>query len=127
MGGHRIIGGLIPANVIPDEILTDHPDRLRAMIIESSNPAHSLADSERIREALAALDRLVVIDVAMTETAKLTDWVLPASCGLCVASRDPGVTQEQLLRLAPQNGPLARPSALASSASDHRPRPCVTS
>ncbi len=55
VGGHRIITGLIPANVIPDEILTDHPKRFRAMIIESANPAHSLADSQRMREALAAL------------------------------------------------------------------------
>src|SRR5262249_26879756 len=37
VGGHRIIGGLIPANVIPDEILTDHPKRFRAMLIESEN------------------------------------------------------------------------------------------
>ena len=44
----RIITGLVPCNVIPDEILTDHPDRLRAMIVESTNPAHSLADSRRI-------------------------------------------------------------------------------
>ena len=28
VGGHRIITGLIPANVIPDEILTDHPEAL---------------------------------------------------------------------------------------------------
>ena len=34
-----------PCNVIPDEILTDHPERFRAMLVESSNPAHSLADS----------------------------------------------------------------------------------
>ena len=79
VGGHRIIGGLIPANVIPEEILTDHPDRFRAMIVESSNPVHSLADSQRMREALRALDCVVVIDVAMTETAREADWVLPAS------------------------------------------------
>jgi anaerobic selenocysteine-containing dehydrogenase len=49
------------------------------MIVESANPAHSLADSPRMREALAALDTVVVIDVAMTETARLADYVLPAS------------------------------------------------
>jgi formate dehydrogenase len=79
VGGHRIITGLIPANVIPDEILTDHPDRFRAMIVESSNPVHSLADSQRMREALAALELVVVIDVAMTETARAAHYVLPAS------------------------------------------------
>ncbi len=79
VGEHRIITGLIPANVIPDEILSDHPRRFRAMIVESANPAHSLADSQRMREALSALSTLVVIDVALTETARLAHYVLPAS------------------------------------------------
>jgi formate dehydrogenase len=77
--GAPVIGGLTPCNVIPDEILTDHPDRFRAMIVESSNPAHSLADSQRFRKAFEALELLVVVDVAMTETARLADYVLPAA------------------------------------------------
>jgi anaerobic selenocysteine-containing dehydrogenase len=76
--GARIISGLVPCNVIADEILTDHPKRYRAMLVESANPAHSLADSARMREALAQLELVVVIDVAMTETARLADYVLPA-------------------------------------------------
>ncbi len=79
VGGHKIITGLIPCNAIPDEILSDHPERFRAMFIESGNPVHSLADSPRMREALEALDFLVVIDVAMTETARLADYVLPGA------------------------------------------------
>ncbi len=77
--GAPIISGLVPCNSIADEILTDHPDRFRAMIIESSNPAHSLADSPRFRKAMAALDFSLVIDVAMTETARLASYVLPAA------------------------------------------------
>jgi anaerobic selenocysteine-containing dehydrogenase len=77
--GAPILGGLVPCNVIPDEILTDHPSRFRAMIVESANPAHSLADSERFREAFEALELLVVIDVAMTETARQAHYVLPAA------------------------------------------------
>jgi anaerobic selenocysteine-containing dehydrogenase len=79
VGGHRIIGGMIPANVIPDEILTDHPKRFRAMLVEAENPAHSVADSVRMREALRALEFVVVIDVAMTETAREAHYVLPSS------------------------------------------------
>jgi hypothetical protein len=79
VAGARIITGLIPCNVIPEEILTEHPDRYRAMIIQSGNPAHSLADSQRMREAIRALEFSVVIDVAMTETARQADYVLPAS------------------------------------------------
>ncbi|MCB9794661.1 MAG: molybdopterin-dependent oxidoreductase [Alphaproteobacteria bacterium] len=74
-----IVSGLVPCNHIADEILSDHPARFRAMIVESANPAHSLADGPRMREALQALDTLVVIDVALSETARLADYVLPAS------------------------------------------------
>jgi len=77
--GAPIIAGLVPSNVVPEEILTDHPDRFRAMIVESSNPAHSLADSAACREAFESLELLVVIDIAMTETARLAHYVLPAA------------------------------------------------
>jgi len=78
VAGARILSGLIPCNVIPEEILTDHPRRYRALIVESGNPVHSLADSQRMREAIAALEVVVAIDVFMTETARLADYVLPA-------------------------------------------------
>jgi anaerobic selenocysteine-containing dehydrogenase len=77
--GAPIVSGLVPCNQIADEILTDHPARYRAMIVEAANPAHSIADSKRFREALRALDTLVVIDVALTETARLAHYVLPAA------------------------------------------------
>ena len=77
--GGSIISGLIPCNEIADGILSDHPERTRAMIVESANPVHSLADSDKFRQAMRALDFSVVIDVAMTETAEQADWVLPAS------------------------------------------------
>lgn len=77
--GARIVCGLLPCNSITEEILADHPARIRAMIVESGNPAHSTADSQRFREACATLDTVVVIDVAMTETAQLAHYVLPAS------------------------------------------------
>jgi anaerobic selenocysteine-containing dehydrogenase len=77
--GAPVIAGLIPSNVVPEEILTDHPDRFRAMIVESSNPAHSLANSAACREAFGALELMVVVDVAMTETARLAHYVLPAA------------------------------------------------
>jgi anaerobic selenocysteine-containing dehydrogenase len=77
--GAPIIAGLVPSNVVPEEILTDHPDRFRAMIVESANPAHSLANSAACREAFQSLELMVVVDVAMTETARLAHYVLPAA------------------------------------------------
>jgi anaerobic selenocysteine-containing dehydrogenase len=79
VAGARIVAGLVPCNVIADEILTDHRRRYRAMLVEAANPAHSLAESPRFREALRALDTVVVIDVAMTETARQAHYVLPAA------------------------------------------------
>ena len=77
--GALLIGGLTPCNVIPDEILTDHPKRFRAMVVECANPAHSLADSIRMREALSSLELLVTIDVTLSETARLGHYVLPVA------------------------------------------------
>ena len=77
--GSRIIAGLVPCNAIPDEILTDHPKRFRAMFVEAANPIHSLADAPRMREAFAALDLVVVVDVALTETGRMADYVLPVA------------------------------------------------
>ncbi len=79
VAGAKIITGLIPCNVIPEEILSDHPGRYRALLVESGNPLHSLADSQKMREALRALELLVVIDVAFTETAREADYILPPS------------------------------------------------
>lgn len=77
--GARIIAGLVPCNSIAEECLADHPDRFRALWLDSTNPAHSLADSDSFRRAMRAVDLSVVIDIAMTETARLADYVLPAS------------------------------------------------
>ncbi len=77
--GAPIISGLVPCNVIAEEILSDHEDRYRAMIIEAANPVHSLAGSAQFAKALDSLDTVVVIDIAMTETARHADYVLPCA------------------------------------------------
>jgi formate dehydrogenase major subunit len=52
---------------------------IRGMYIMGENPAMSDPDVEHAREALAALDHLVVQDIFLTETAYLADVVLPAT------------------------------------------------
>jgi formate dehydrogenase major subunit len=52
---------------------------IRAMYIMGENPAMSDPDVNHAREALAALDHLVVQDIFLTETAYLADVVLPAT------------------------------------------------
>jgi len=72
------ISKLFPPNILPKEIDTDHPDRVRALIVDSANPALSAADSLAYRKAFEKLELSVVIDVALTESARLSDYVLPA-------------------------------------------------
>ncbi|MEJ2718740.1 MAG: molybdopterin-dependent oxidoreductase [Deltaproteobacteria bacterium] len=72
------IMGTFPPNVMPEEIMADHPDRLRAVIISGSNPLRSYADTTAYEQACEKLDLLVTIEVAMSETAALSDYVLPA-------------------------------------------------
>jgi anaerobic selenocysteine-containing dehydrogenase len=77
--GQEIISTLLPAARFSDEILVDHPARVRAVWVDSSNPANTSADTKRFEEAMAALDLSVVVDIAYTETARLADYVLPAA------------------------------------------------
>ena len=49
------------------------------MYIMGENPAMSDPDANHAREALAALEHLVVQDIFLTETAYLADVILPAS------------------------------------------------
>ncbi|MBR1123513.1 molybdopterin-dependent oxidoreductase [Bradyrhizobium lablabi] len=77
--GDEVIAGLLPPNIFPDAVLGNHPDRLRGVWIDSSNPANTAANTEAVERALRSLELCVVVDVAMTETARLAHYVLPAS------------------------------------------------
>lgn len=72
------ITGVFPPNVVPEEILSDHPERLRALLCSSSNPLRSYADTTAFEKAFSRLDLLVTCELAMTETARLSHYVLPA-------------------------------------------------
>ena len=73
--------GYHPPNVMPEEILSGRPDRLRAVFCSGANPLRSFADTTAYEKAFAALDLLVTSELAMTETAVLSHYVLPARSG----------------------------------------------
>ena len=56
-----------------------HAGDIKAMYILGENPAMSDPDVDHARDALAALDHLVVQDIFLTETANYADVILPAS------------------------------------------------
>ena len=61
-----------------DTALTEKPYPIKALIVTGGNPALTLPDSNKIRQALEKLDFLAVIDLFMTETTEIADIVLPA-------------------------------------------------
>ena len=73
--------GSFPPNVMPEEILSDHPERLRAVLVAGSNPLRSYADTTAYEKAFSRLDLLVTAEIAMTETAALSHYVLPSRSG----------------------------------------------
>jgi anaerobic selenocysteine-containing dehydrogenase len=68
--------------LIPDVLLTGKPYPIKAMIVSGGNPAASWPDSAKLREAFGKLDLMVVMDLFMTDTAKMADIVLPACSSL---------------------------------------------
>ncbi len=69
--------GSFPPNVMPEEILSDRPDRLRAVLVSACNPLRSYADTQAFEKAFDRLDLLVVNDMVMSETARRAHYVLP--------------------------------------------------
>jgi len=69
--------GAFPPAVMPEEILNDHPERLRAVYVSACNPLRAYPDTRAYEKAFARLDLLVVNDIVMSETARLAHYVLP--------------------------------------------------
>lgn len=79
--GFPALMGVFPPNVMPEEIMSDHPERLRAVLCCQSNPLRSYADTTAYEKAFGRLDLLVAYEIAMTETAALSHYVLPTRSG----------------------------------------------
>jgi anaerobic selenocysteine-containing dehydrogenase len=72
------IMGCFPPNAMPEEILSDYPERLRAVFVSGVHPLRSYADTTAYENAFKRLDLLVTAELAMTETAVLSHYVLPS-------------------------------------------------
>lgn len=69
--------GSFPPAVLPEEIMHDHPERLRAVYVNGCNPLRSYPDTSAYEKAFEKLDLLVVCDIVMSETARYAHYVLP--------------------------------------------------
>jgi anaerobic selenocysteine-containing dehydrogenase len=75
--GLPILEGEQPATALAEEMDTDGPGRIRALITIGGNPARSLPDSARFRSAVDGLDLMISVDTYLNETTSLADIVLP--------------------------------------------------
>ncbi|MBU4055931.1 MAG: molybdopterin-dependent oxidoreductase, partial [Proteobacteria bacterium] len=85
------INGAFPPNVLQEEILHDHPERIRAVLSYAANPLRSYADTTVYEDAFKKLDLLVVADIAMSETAALAHYVLPCKTAFESWEGNPGM------------------------------------
>jgi anaerobic selenocysteine-containing dehydrogenase len=85
--GWTVLG--MPTAAAADEILTDDPQRIRALFVGGGNPVLSWPDQLRVIEALDQLELLVCIDVQPTETTRLADYVFAGT----LAFEVPATTQ----------------------------------
>lgn len=67
----------VPMVGVKEAILREEENRPRAMIVHHSNPVLIHANESRTRQALEALDFLMVNDVVSTATTEMADLVLP--------------------------------------------------
>lgn len=65
---------------IPEMLDEAHAGNLKAMYVMGEDPVLTDPDANHVRKALEHLDFFVVQDIFLTETAKLADVVLPATC-----------------------------------------------
>ena len=72
-----VAAGSFPPAAMPEEILSVHPERLRAVYVSACNPLRAYPDTSAYEEAFSRLDLLVVNDIVMSETARLAHYVLP--------------------------------------------------
>ncbi|MGE0383298.1 MAG: molybdopterin-dependent oxidoreductase [Gammaproteobacteria bacterium] len=77
IGGYGMLFGERMTAELADEILTPGPGRIRALFVDGGNPVPTIPDRERVAAAFADLELLVTIDPFMTETARLSHYVLP--------------------------------------------------
>jgi anaerobic selenocysteine-containing dehydrogenase len=78
---HQLWGRKSPygqAMYFADAVLSEKPYPIKALLVTGGNPALTLPDSNRIKQAFKKLDFLVVMDLFMTDTARMADIVLPA-------------------------------------------------
>jgi formate dehydrogenase len=79
IGGYPQIFGGPPAPVFADDVLSEDPDRIRALVVVAGNPVITFPNTEKVERALRRLELLVCIDIYPSDTIAFADYALPAA------------------------------------------------
>jgi anaerobic selenocysteine-containing dehydrogenase len=79
IGDFPSVNDAFPGGVLADEILTPGDRQVRALFVTGGNPLITMPNAGRLRDALSALELLVVLDIFRNETASLAHYVLPCT------------------------------------------------
>lgn len=79
VSGRPEVGGQLPVVCLAEEMETDGPGQIRALVCFAGNPLLSNPDSERLRKALESLELIVAVDIFDSETAALAHVLLPGT------------------------------------------------
>ncbi|HJP40608.1 MAG TPA: molybdopterin-dependent oxidoreductase, partial [Dehalococcoidia bacterium] len=80
--GAYMPGGDMPTAILADEILTPGEGQVRALITFGGNPVVAWPDQLKAIDALNSLDLNVAVDIKMSASTKLCDYVFGAKLGL---------------------------------------------
>jgi anaerobic selenocysteine-containing dehydrogenase len=79
IGSYPQIFGGPPAPVFADDVLSDDPDRIRALVVVAGNPVITFPNTEKVERALRKLELLVCVDIYPSDTIAFSDYALPAA------------------------------------------------
>jgi thiosulfate reductase/polysulfide reductase chain A len=90
-GAHRFISskhGVLQA--IPEAILSQKPYPIKGWVMTRHNPLMTVANPEKMKEAMEALELIVVNDIYASESAMMADVIFPEASYL---ERDEGIVE----------------------------------
>ncbi len=72
----------LPTAALADEILYEGDDRIRALVCVGSNPVAAWPDQQKTLRAMRELELLVTLDMKLSATSKLADYVIAPKLSL---------------------------------------------
>jgi anaerobic selenocysteine-containing dehydrogenase len=80
--------GELPVSCLAEEIMTEGPDQVRALITSCGNPILSTPNGRQLDVAFEQLEFMVSIDIYLNESSRHAHIILPTATGLEVSHYD---------------------------------------